>query len=282
LKLALAPDSSLVEVPGMKKLVALGQVVVGSGRPRTRVGPDSRGLRICFAQIGRSCSLKTAYYTFTDGSAYVYSPISNLDAEALCASPIRGRAFNFAVRRALVGFVRGFVPPGDFEVIYSFPPYAGSQPAACSTGTLDWTLLVWDTYTLLNFPPDAIVTGVAAGDSFNGQCQGINLDAGISPVHASLTFTGPSQNCELHFDLVDGTGNFPNSIGTCVLQDGVVILDCTQFVFLANGPQVFPFLVGAGVGSLIEVVDLHGLSPQLWGQSGFPGFWNFSGQFVTV
>lgn len=128
----------------MKMLLPPAQIVIPSNRPRTRAGPDSRGIRICFAELGRSCALMQGYLIFTDGSAYVYDAPSNDDVENLCAQIQRGRVFNLGARRAAFGFVRGFTPPPDYETIYSYPPYPGMTPASCGLPVTDWGSLVWN------------------------------------------------------------------------------------------------------------------------------------------
>ncbi len=137
-----SPDAS-PEAATMKILVAPATVVIPAQTPSTRRGPDSRGIRLLAAEIGRSCMNMQGFITFTDGSQYSYDAPSNSEFEALCDSLIRGRQFNFSVRRPIFGFTRSPVLPADYEVIYTFPPYAGSRPTSCALPPLDWTQLLW-------------------------------------------------------------------------------------------------------------------------------------------
>lgn len=238
----------------MKKLVSPGTVVIPSGYPRTR-RRDSRGVRICFAGLARSCADMEGFFEFTDGSNYAYTPVSNGLAEVLCASSQRGRFFNLSIRRAVFGYTRGFTPPADFETIYSFPPYLGTAPAQCSMAMLDWSMLVWDTYVPFGFPPST-VTGSAAGASFNFALLSPvppGNNAGFQPVHASLLYTGPTQNAQLAFTLSTLVG--PNEqIDIVVAQDGALVARI-QDAPGSVGTTVYPFTIAAGVNSLIEIWD---------------------------
>lgn len=211
-------------VCAMKKLLADGSILIPSNFPRTRQGPDSRGYRICVAEIGRSCALMQGYVTFTDGSAYVYTAPSNAEFEALCASLQRGRQFNFQVRRANGGFVRGFVPPPDYEAIYDYPPYPGTTPTACPIGGADWDLTAW-TITArapglgqtFVFVPDP---GVSLSETFTLSVT-VNLASGTASGQGSLTYNGPAIDCVINVAADGASGQFEIDSNVTVFQDGV-------------------------------------------------------------
>ncbi len=221
----------------MKQLNPDGSVTVASGRPRTRRGPDSRGIRLCFQELGRSCSLKQGYLIFTDGSAYVYDAPSNEEIEALCASPIRGRQFNFNVRRALGGFVKGFTPPGDYQTIYLFPPYEGSAPTECPLTDLDWSDLFWSIIT--ETPCGGEVwgwdsNGVASAHQRLGASNGTFQCTSNFSAQAILTYTTGGANSKVTLDIETSTQSSAWTVVTTVTVNGSVVLTDTR-----NGPSDF-------------------------------------------
>lgn len=243
----------------MKQLNPDGSITIPSNLPRTRRGPDSRGIRLCFQELGRSCLLQQGYLIFTDGSAYAYDAPSNVEIEALCDSLIRGRVFNFSVRRSRGGFVKGFTPPADYQTIYSFPPYAGSAPTACPIINIDWTQLLW-----------VVVSEVPCGGSVwswdqNGtqaDFQRLGLSNGTFSCHAtwetsaSLTYSGPAQNSNLHLHQESSHGVFAWGMTVTVTVNGTPVLSVSP----SGPPDVdtdYPFTVpDTGGASWVVAVDI--------------------------
>lgn len=227
----------------MKMLQPGPLIVIPSNSPRTRQGPDSRGIRICVAQIGRSCVLDQGYVTFTDGSAYVYGAPSKDEFEDLCASVQRGRQFNFQVRRSRAGYVRGFTPPADYEIIYSFPPYPGSQPPACNVCggmNTDFNAEVWSVD-----PAGNPATIAGAGVSFAITMQpGAGNDWFFDG--SGLCFPNPATTFNVHVD-----------------NSGFFFLDVTElFGFLVPSPNMSPgtsqdFPVPISTGPVTDRIHLH-------------------------
>lgn len=147
-------------------------------------------------ELGRSCSLDQGFITFLDGSQYAYDPGSKSDIEDLCASLIRGRQFNFGVRRSRGGFQRSPVLPGDYEVIYTYPPYPGTQPPPCPKGNfLGWfTISPHDPSVIIAegdffFQFDTALNGGVPADGFvddGGEWQ--NDTAGSLTLHLSMPY----------------------------------------------------------------------------------------------
>lgn len=235
----------------MKKLVAPGQVVIASSPPSTRQGVDSRGIRICFSELGRSCALMQGYLVFTDGSAYVYDAPSNESIEALCAQLQRGKVFNFRVRRSQFGFVRGFTPPPDYETIYSFPPYAGSAPVACSLPRVDWSTLFWTVTTnsfgagsSCSFDPDP-GSGDTASMDYTRVAFGLS---GTGQMDSDLTYAGGSDMNNLHFEIDDPTNSIGWNAAYVVTVGGSDVLNTFSFG-TGNFSQDYPFTVPDTGGS---------------------------------
>ena len=232
-------------------------IIIPSNFPRTRRGPDSRGIRICVAQIGRSCSLDQGFVIFTDGSAYSYDPPSKDEFEALCASLQRGKQFNFQVRRARGGYVRGFTPPADYEVIYNFPPYAGSVPAACPVPPVPWPNLTWTTTASTADPAASILWtpgyAVSASQQLDFDANAVFTDSSAS-ADGLATYNGPSAPGAVAFSCA-GTSAVPSdSFTVSVIQDG------TTIGFFHHGgsvnftdPGAFTFADTMGADSAIEV-----------------------------
>jgi hypothetical protein len=256
----------------MKKLVAPGQVVIPSNFPRTRQGPDSRGFRICFAELGRSCALKQGFLIFTDGSAYSYDAVSNDVTEALCDQLRRGFTFNRFFRRAGFGFIRGFVPPADYETIYAYPPYAGTAPTACPVPLGTWPNLLWTT----SFTSDQTSTGILWTPS-GGTASAIELDFDDSIDFTNwsasgdgmATYNGPAVSAAVALLSVGAQPSASTAFSCFVLQDGNVIgffPHSADVNFSDPGSVMFADTMGAD--SVIEV--------QLtWGGSFTPPGTNF-------
>lgn len=211
----------------MKQLLPDGSINIPSNSPRTRQGPDSRGIRICVAQLARSCALMQGYITFVDGSAYVYTAPSNAEFEALCASLQRGRQFNFQVRRSRSGYSKVFVPPSDFEVIYTYPPYPGIAPSACPVPPPPWLPLDWTVLSntapagdsvFIDFDPGTGTFEAGSWHSDFGSVGGMIVFEGTSTYNGS----GFAAGLESIFN-----SNFPPasiSFDVSVTQDGVTVL----------------------------------------------------------
>jgi hypothetical protein len=226
----------------MKQLNPDGSITIPSNLPRTRRGPDSRGIRLCFSELGRSCALGMGYLIFTDGSAYAYDAPSNSEIEALCDSFIRGRVFNFSVRRSRGGFVRGFTPPGDYETIYSFPPYAGSSPIACGVPFTDWSSLTWSgSRQVPPFDGSATGTGLSlvcalpsGGTALFGYGAGpINVETDANTLDVKVTNTDAVHNVDVSFTQNILGGGSLNFLG---LTPGQV---STQTLTLVHGSSFF-------------------------------------------
>ena len=241
----------------MKKLNPDGSITIPSNLPRTHLGLDSRGYRICIAQIGRSCSTDTGFVTFTDGSAYIYLPPSKDEFEALCASVHRGRQFNFQVRRSRSGYVRGFTPPADYEVIYNFPPYAGSVPAACPLPSPGWPNLTWTTSTSADDTIDLLQWVPASGDAsvieFD-MANSVTFPNWTGNADGLTTYNGPAAPGAFAMDATTVLGAGGAFWTVFVIQDGSVLL----FQHFGGGapasfPGTFMFNDTAGLDSVIEV-----------------------------
>lgn len=210
----------------MKQLNADGTVTIPSNLPRTRSGPDSRGIRLCFAELGRSCSLGQGFLIFTDGSAYSYDAPSNTPIEALCEQFQRGKVFNFSVRRSRGGFVKGFTPPPDYETIYTFPPYEGVTPSACGVPTFNWNSLAWSTLVQDSGTPTGSASVIsAAGNSFDIEAQGAPPTPGgpganpFIAIEGVMSYTGPAVACNVDFNIIN-SGAGPTFVFFQVAQDG--------------------------------------------------------------
>lgn len=235
----------------MKQLNADGTVSIPSNLPRNKRGPDSRGIRICFAEIGRSCSLQTGYLIFTDGSAYEYTAPGNTDVEQLCAALQRGKMFNFQVRRTLAGYIRGFTPPADYETIYTYPPYPGVAPVACGLPMLDWTQLYW---TVTNdgtgpgqttvFAPDPGLSDTAS-QTFSRFSGGLGSS---STMESDLTYAGASQNANCHLEIADPTNTLTSDWTIQVLNAGVAVFTSAFFV-VGSISTDFPFTIPDEMGA---------------------------------
>jgi hypothetical protein len=242
----------------MKQLNPDGSITIPSNLPRTRRGPDSRGIRICFSEIGRSCALKTGYLTFTDGSAYEYAAPGNTDVEQLCAALQRGRMFNFSVRRSRGGFTRGFIPPGDYQIIYSFPPYAGTQPIDCADIKPDWTMTGWSVTTAAPQAGQTITFSLdpGTGDTEVASFSGVgHTFSGNWTYEGDLSFTGPATNCQLDYVITSAGANTFWNVQVDVYQDGVNILT-QNFFGTGSVSNSFPFTVAdtAGAASALQIV----------------------------
>lgn len=241
----------------MKKLVAPGQVVIPSNFPRTRGGLDSRGIRICFAELGRSCAAKQGFLIFTDGSAYSYDTVSNDVTEALCDQLRRGFTFNRFFRRAGFGFIRGFVPPADYETIYSFPPYPGVAPTACPVPAGTWPNLSWT----MVFNSDQISTtgiwtpntGIASAIQFDfdDPTDFTNWNASADGL---ATYNGPAAPGAVDLVCSGFEPGAATSFTIFVIQDGNVIGFFPHSATVTfTDPGTFTFADTMGADSAIEV-----------------------------
>ncbi len=216
--------------------------IIPSNQPGTKRGPDSRGIRICIAQIGRSCSLHQGYVTFTDGSAYVYDAPSNTEFEALCDQIQRGRTFNFQVRRSRGGYVKGFTPPGDYEIIYTYPPYPGVTPAACGVPFTDWASLTWSGSREFS-PFDGSTSG--SGLHFTGTMPNNGITA-FGYGSSSLDVQSDASSLDVKVTNTSGTSTFDVSFTQNIGGGGTVFFPAlapgannTQNLVLVQGVGVF-------------------------------------------
>jgi hypothetical protein len=116
----------------------------------------------------------------------------------------------------------------------------------------DWNSLVWDQYVL-----NGGATGSASGNQCSISASGVPFvsSAGVTPVHASMPYSGPGCNCLLKMNVTALVSSW--DIFIYILQDGVPIL----FLNLSPpgpppslGLNIFPFSVLSG-GTLLEVTD---------------------------
>lgn len=252
----------------MKKLISAGVEAIYSGRPRTFLGIDKRGIRICVKSLGRSCSLNMGYITFNDGSAYEYSAGSKADIEALCASLHRGKDFNFSTRRVGSGYVRGFTPPADYQQIYSYPPYPGVKPSPCPNTTVDWNSVVWSNYTTL------VRGGGFADGTFVGGHVFVEANGGTSPfcavgANGTVGYTGAVSNQKVTVTVASTGGNF---IGFIVTQNSSARLTISSPQLPSAGTYVFNYTLLALTGSVISLVGIVSASPARWWAYGSGSF----------
>lgn len=197
------------------------------------------------------------YVTFVDGSAYVYTAPSNVEFEALCAALQRGRQFNFQVRRSRLGYVKGFTPPPDFDVIYTYPPYPGVTPSACPLTNLDWANLFW---TALSEIPCGSEVWSWDNNGSSGANQRLGASAGTfictSTFHmqgvTDYTMGGSNSEFLFHAETFATGGTW--TVNTVITVNGVVVVNDVQsgpvdvtvtvpFTMPDPGGAVFPVVV---------------------------------------
>lgn len=236
----------------MKQLNPDGSITIPSNRPRTRQGPDSRGPRLCFQELGRSCALKQGFLIFMDGSAYAYDVPSNEPVEALVEQIHRGAVFNYFVRRSRGGYIRGFTPPADYETIYSFPPYEGFAPTSCPLDFINFNDIVWDPANINFGTPPRSVTASLVGALWRIDIDGLPFDPHttvfpLAEIQGGFDYTGPGGVCNL--DLVSsGTFSDIAFFLEAFTQDGLDV-DISM-----PGPAptgVYTFDINAGIASPI-------------------------------
>lgn len=194
-------------------------------------------------ELGRSCSLDMGFITFLDGSQYSYDASSKAEFEDLCASVIRGKQFNFQVRRSRGGYLRSPILPPDYEVIYSYPPYEGLKPADCNicgmTNT-DFTAVTW------SVDP--------AGNSGSLTGSGVSLSFVMTPGAGADWFLDGSALC------------YPNPATTFnvhVVNTGIFFLDVSDlFGYHVPFPNMSPntnqdFTVPISPGPVTAIIHLH-------------------------
>ena len=250
---------------GMKKLVSGPAIIIPSNFPRTRRGPDSRGIRLCFQELGRSCSLQQGFLTFTDGSAYSYDAPSLDEVVALVVQLQRGRVFNLFTRRSRTGFVRGFTPPADYETIYSFPPYEGTAPAACPLPGVPWDQLSWSRTV---FVPGSVfpwtfnpLTGMAALQNQQLSCFPDSAGANATTV-ATLSFTGGATPSTFEIQAGDVFGVITWQAVIDVSVNGSSVYNST-FLQTGSFAEIDPFTVPDSLGvpeSIVCTVQLSLIS----------------------
>lgn len=241
----------------MKKLIAPATVVIPSNLPRTRRGPDSRGFRICVAEIGRSCVLQQGFITFTDGSAYSYDAPSLDEFVALCASLQRGKQFNSQVRRAASGYIKGFTPPPDYEAIYDYPPYPGSTPAACPLPGADWAMTDWTVTTNSPGTGQVYTFTPTGGINLTFELQvvtSVALVIGHAVWNGILTYNGPSFNGQLRVVTSGPNGQFDFFSTVTISQDGTLLASGGDGGSI-SGTFLIPFTVAdtLGVDSTLRI-----------------------------
>jgi len=239
----------------MKALVAPGVVQITSTLARGRFAPLNPPRPPCFAELWRDCTNLDCYLVFANGQIYHYDTPSDQVAVALTVAVKHGLSFNS-------GFRRSFSIPGGYEVvssipvtadlIYSFPPYPGTDPGPC-TASLNFNELVWDS------PPD---TDTPTGTGFNtfsnfqnsysmfSSCPNVDNSNATGSNSAQLTATLTADvACNLQWTLSDYNEGFAGSPSSAEF----VVLDSTFTLFLnvffdnttSTGVYNFPFTVPA-------------------------------------
>jgi hypothetical protein len=240
----------------VKTLVSPGVVGLVSAPARRRFADPTHSRPPCFAAIYRDCTDDSAYLVFANGVTYRYDPSAGDVSVDITTATTHGRYFDFFARRQPgdAGYERwtGGIP-GTAELIYSFPPYPGTDPGPCALG-INFNDLVWDS------PPDTNVeigTGTNTFSNFqnagaldtNVPLPGISL-AGFANF-GMLTFVGPDQACSFEVDIFDYLpGDAPNTtLGQIVMQDGT-FANLANFIMDGSTPPghySFPFTVPSGI-----------------------------------
>ena len=126
---------------------------------------------------------------------------------------------------------------------------------------LDFSRLIWDPSTIVNFGGGAAVSGTWSKNKFSVTCQGVdgaphgtNQSADSSGfVNAPLLYTGDLVHCNLHVELTylanagDTNGLFE------IEQDGVAIISLDFATLPGPGSYDFPFDIQAGTNSVITI-----------------------------
>lgn len=160
-------------------------------------------------------------------------------------------------------------------------------------GPLDWNDLIWDP---INYTPTvfgATSAGSSAGNTFHleataqdaspNQCIGT---AGANVSVSPLVYSGPLVNCNLQITIhasVDVCGITPggsNNGALEIYQDGIPLLslNLADIVLYPVGVYNFPFVVGAGVGTLITFTAVA----QCYSTCPTPQTLNYTGVLTTV
>ena len=143
----------------MKQLVAPGVERVSSTLARSRVSGSAPGRAVCFVDIYRDCTNDDCYLQFSDGSLYHYIAPASAIAQSITVARWHGVTFNELFRRSLTvggGYERlsGGLP-STAALIYSFPPYAGTDPGPCLACVAGFTMVASAniTVTSTSLPP---------------------------------------------------------------------------------------------------------------------------------
>lgn len=150
---------------------------------------------------------------------------------------------------------------------FAIAAVGGGTLKCVSPVALDWNNLVWSTiFAGTGSPCPGDDTHAEAGAVFSNsvftntdypRCTNSTQGAGVS-VHATLTYTGPLQTCNLKLTLSGVTGTPDTTTQLAVFAAGFSPdpLAVTSVPF-ANGVYNFPFTIPASAGRLITVQIQH-------------------------
>lgn len=133
--LGLSSGGPCAIVPRMKQLSSPGRVQVTSTLARSRSTQSVAARVPCFKQLWRDCTNMDSYLVFHDNTVYHYDADSLDDVRQLTEAMWHGVLFNARFRRSLSvpgGYERftGTIP-STAVLIYSYPPYPGTDPGDC-------------------------------------------------------------------------------------------------------------------------------------------------------
>lgn len=250
----------------MKQLVAPGVVQITSAPGlRSFVNPLTPRPP-CFLTLWRDCTNMDAYLQFANGVIYHYDAPSDDDVRALVNAFVIGRTFNRSFRRSLSlgGGYEVFVGiiPSTAVVIYSYPPYFGTDPGDCPMG-LDWGSLVWDS------PPDTVLID-GTGSATYSFVRNVASSSGVCPLaddsdaqivnSGTLSYTGPDVASVATVELT--ANHVGDVLGPTWVTVAVIITDAASNVLLdveytRSQPLTtvdYPFTVPATVVNPITVL----------------------------
>lgn len=257
------PNPTLLTLQGCQSLIT---ATVPPGASTTVIAGIAAGMQQQFAQQQANCDVATKF-NFPTLNTRV--DVFNTAQTASCVSPQFGDSVTVAA--------------GTVGVTLFNPTTADVATAQASVNTLallqaqaqllcfnpgpDWRQLVWDTYTIVQcagIPPQTVVSGKGLGAVTTGN---MNKDAGspcigqITPVHASMNYTGPSVICTLKRVITNGLGLGITAPSVRVKNNGVSLTltpSPGNPVFPAPGTYFSTFTMPLSNNALVEVDDIGG------------------------